>query len=99
MFCYLCEYLVVPDRVDAFREAYGQDGPWAQLFRRDPAYVRTELHRDTANPRRFITVDHWTSQAACMSFRDRHRDEYDGLDAAFAEYKEAERYIGDFEPA
>jgi len=97
MFCYIWEFVAASGQEDAFRRAYGPDGPWVQLFRRDPAYIRTELSRDADNPRRFVTIDYWTSRDACRAFRERVRDECAAIDLACERCTERERHIGDFD--
>lgn len=97
-FMYMWEYVVPAAHTPAFLEAYGPSGTWAQLFQRAPGYIRTELHRDCANPRRFVTIDYWESRAQCEAFRALVRDEFEALDAACAAWTTSEREIGTFEP-
>lgn len=97
MYCYVWEYRVPEDRVQAFEAGYGPDGGWVALFRRDPAYVRTDLLRDLSDPRRYVTVDVWASREACMAFRERFRAEFDALDEAGEEWTDEERSLGEFE--
>lgn len=97
MFCYVWEYEVAPEEAAAFVAAYGADGPWVRLFRRDPAYLGTELWRDADDRRRFLTIDRWTSRQACLAFRERVGDELDALDAECERLTVRERAIGDFE--
>ena len=97
MFCYVWEFVAAPGQENAFTHAYGPEGPWVQLFRRDPAYIRTELSRDADNPRRFVTIDYWTTREACRAFRDRVRDEFAAIDRACEQLTEREWHIGDFE--
>lgn len=97
MFRYVCEFLVVGGLESEFESVYGPQGAWVELFRRAPAYLGTVLCRDVANPRRYLTVDHWTSMAACMAYRERVRPEFDALDAACRRLVAEERYLGDFE--
>src|SRR5262245_2139467 len=44
-----------------FEEAYGPGGAWAQLFAASPDCLGTELLRDEADHRRYLTVDRWGS--------------------------------------
>jgi hypothetical protein len=96
-FCYMWEYLVRPDRLDDFMAAYGPDGDWVQLFRRDESYLRTDLFRNRDDPRRFVTADHWVSWEDCRSFRERFRDEFDALDERCEALTIRETHLGDFE--
>ena len=97
-YTYLWEYLVAPGQVGAFQRAYGPSGEWVRLFRRSPGYIRTELYRDRSNPRRFVTIDHWESQAAWEAFRSRFADEFSALDAKCEQWTASEAEIGRFEP-
>jgi quinol monooxygenase YgiN len=97
VFCYVWEYEVAPEKAEAFVAAYGPDGPWVRLFRRDPAYLGTELGRDADDPRRFLTIDRWTTREACLAFRERVRGEFDAIDAECERLTVRERAIGDFE--
>lgn len=97
MHCYIWEYDVKPERLAEFEAGYGGQGEWARFFRRDAAYLRTELIRDCNDPNRFITIDYWQSREACRSFRERHRAEFDTIDSKFEALTLAERHLGEFE--
>lgn len=97
MFCYVWEFVVQAERVRDFETAYGPDGDWVRLFRRDPAYVRTLLLRDRESPTRFVTIDFWTSREACLAFRERFQTEVDALDATFEAWTGRETHLGDFD--
>jgi heme-degrading monooxygenase HmoA len=64
----------------AFEALYDADGGWARLFRRSPAYVGTELLRDTADASRYLTIDRWHTRAAYEAFLRDARDDYAALD-------------------
>ena len=96
MYQVVWEFLAVPGLEAEFARAYGPDGTWVQLFRQDPAYIGTELLRDRANPRRFLTVDRWTSEAAWDAFTQRHHKSYREIDARLAPLCERESRIGAF---
>ncbi|HEX9800888.1 MAG TPA: antibiotic biosynthesis monooxygenase [Thermoanaerobaculia bacterium] len=97
MFCYLFEFRVRAGAEARFEAAYGADGPWVALFRRSPEYLGTELGRDTADARRYLTIDRWTSRAACLDFRERVRAEFDAIDRECELLTESERHLGDFD--
>jgi heme-degrading monooxygenase HmoA len=97
MFCYICEFILSPEKAEAFQRAYGPEGPWLRLFRGQPGYVRTELRRDTTNPGRFLTIDYWTSAEACRAFKERERVRFSAIDADCERLTESERYLGDFD--
>ena len=62
---------------DEFERHYGTYGTWAELFRRDPAYVRTDLLKDDAS---YITLDWWASREAYDAFREQYAGDYAALD-------------------
>jgi heme-degrading monooxygenase HmoA len=96
---YVWEYVVREEHVAEFLHTYGPDGDWVRLFRRAPGYRRTELHRDVAEPRRFVTFDYWDSEGAWRGCRARAAREWESLDARCAAWTESEREIGRFRPA
>lgn len=99
MFVYVWEFTVAAVRTPEFEAAYGVDGEWVRLFRRDPDYLGTELLRDRHTPGRYLTVDRWRSAAACHAFRERHAAEMQAIDARGAALTTAERPLGEFELA
>src|SRR5262249_3167958 len=74
-YIYAWEFLAAPGKIAEFRRVYGGQGDWVKLFRRSAGYIRSELYQDQANPQRFITVDHWESEAAWRAFREKFRHE------------------------
>src|SRR5688572_23185888 len=97
MFCYIWEFRVHAEHLDAFVAAYGPDGDWVRLFRGDAAYVRTELLRDRDDPARFLTIDVWTDLAAYREFRRRLQVELEELDRRCEQFTIAEKHLGDLE--
>ena len=95
-FAYVWEYLVSEDQIDAFRRVYGPNGDWVALFRRDDEYLRTDLYQDVDDPRRFVTTDFWTSQAARDAFRQTFKKDFDELDRRCETLTKEERFLGDF---
>lgn len=87
MFLTVWKFVVREEHLADFIEHYGPHGTWAELFRRDPAYIRTELQREG---RTFLTRDYWQSEEAYNGFRETHAAEYAALDReleAFTEYE------------
>ena len=80
-----------------FERAYGAGGEWASLFRGAPGYLRTELLRDQGNPLRFLTIDHWTSEAAFSEFKQRREEEFRALDARGEMLTTRETELGRFD--
>ncbi len=81
MYVRVWEYQVTGEHLPAFLAAYGGDGEWVTLFSRSSGYAGTDLYRCTAAADRFLTVDRWDDDDSWRAFLDRHRQEYDALDA------------------
>jgi heme-degrading monooxygenase HmoA len=92
------EFLAAPGKSEDFARVYGAEGAWVRLFRRAPGYLKSELYRDAADPRRFITIDYWESEAAWNDFRQRYADEFEDLDVKCEEYTVRESQLGRFKP-
>ncbi|MBA3915706.1 MAG: antibiotic biosynthesis monooxygenase [Acidobacteriales bacterium] len=90
------EFEVRTDSEDEFRQIYGNEGDWAQLFRRAEGFRGTELLRDLAAPRRYFTLDRWSSLAAFEAFGSGHNAEYRELDERCAGLTVTERRLGSF---
>jgi len=71
LFVTLWEFEVKPGSEELFEKAYGPDGEWVQLFRRDPRYRGTRLLRDVGWKRVYLTMDEWESRAAYEDFQKR----------------------------
>src|SRR5919204_851005 len=82
---------------DAFEQAYGADGEWAEFFRRGAGYVGTELLRDVETPGRYVVIDRWESAEAYDAFIREHRDEYMRRVDETAFYYDQELRLGTFE--
>ena len=95
-FAVIWEFRVRPGKRREFETVYGPDGAWVKLFRRDREYIRTDLIRDRSNPRRYLTVDVWSSRQAYLRFKKRNRDDYDEIDRGCASLTEGEVKIGEF---
>jgi heme-degrading monooxygenase HmoA len=80
MFVILWEFEVKPGSEECFQRAYGPDGQWVQLFKRDPHFRGTQLQRDPARPLFYFTIDIWDSEIAYQQFIDANRASYVELD-------------------
>lgn len=96
-FVYVWSFEVREGSEAEFEAAYGPKGEWVQLFRRAPGYLFTELLRDQATRRRYVTIDRWNSRAAYDEFRDNYSIEFEELDARCAALTVSETAIGNFE--
>jgi heme-degrading monooxygenase HmoA len=91
------EFVVKPQAIEPFEQAYGPAGDWAVLFARYPGFRGTTLLRDVATPGRYLTVDSWESERHRDEMLTRARDEYARLDSSCADWMESEAEIGIFE--
>ncbi|HJS90571.1 MAG TPA: antibiotic biosynthesis monooxygenase family protein [Steroidobacteraceae bacterium] len=96
-YTYVWEFKVEPDRNQEFQRHYGQEGSWVRLFRQAPGYIQTFLLQDSADRRRFITIDRWQSAEAYQSFRAAYAKDYAELDGRCEALTASETYIGGFD--
>lgn len=80
MYLIIWEYQAKEDCVAAFEEIYGENGQWAQLFRKNDGYVGTELLYDSSQLHRYMTIDRWISRKAYETFLSNWKEDYDQLD-------------------
>jgi heme-degrading monooxygenase HmoA len=96
MFVVVWQFEIAEDKVAAFEAAYGPEGNWAQLFRKSPEYLGTELLRDAYGSGSYLTIDRWKSENAFRSFRKEHDAAYEQLDRACDALTEREARVGAF---
>ena len=98
MYVILWEFVVPPEKADAFIAAYKDDGAWAKLFELAKGYVGTELLRSTeAGPEpTFLTVDRWQHAEDFTRFQEQFGDEYTALDTELEGLTVSERKLGMF---
>ncbi|MGH9751090.1 MAG: antibiotic biosynthesis monooxygenase family protein [Candidatus Polarisedimenticolia bacterium] len=99
MYVLVWEFRPRRGREAEFEAAYGPEGEWVRLFRTVEGYLGTELHRDTADSRRYLTIDRWSSRSAYESFRAAHREAYEAIDRRCVAFTEKETPVGSFEAA
>ncbi len=95
-FVIVWEFRVRSGKRREFERVYGPDGAWAELFRGGKGYIRTELLHDLETPRRYLTIDFWTSRQAYLRFKKNNRAEYQTIDAKCLSLTEDEVKIGEF---
>jgi heme-degrading monooxygenase HmoA len=96
-YVYIWRYVVRPGSEAAFEAAYGPDGDWVRLFKEADGYLDTQLLRDQADPRTYLTIDRWTSRAAWEAFRTARAAEWDEIDQRGEDLTEREEEMGRFE--
>jgi heme-degrading monooxygenase HmoA len=94
MFVVVWQFEITEDKIPAFEAAYGPEGNWAQLFRKSPDYISTELLRDAYIPGSYLTIDRWASEDAFRAFRKEHDSEYETVDRACDSLTSRETRIG-----
>jgi heme-degrading monooxygenase HmoA len=97
MYVIVWDFLVNEDRQEEFESLYGDDGPWAALFRRAAGYLGTELLACTEQKGRYLTIDRWESAAAFAIFRREFDAQYTELDRRGSGLTTDEHRIGAFE--
>ncbi|HSB00786.1 MAG TPA: antibiotic biosynthesis monooxygenase [Anaerolineales bacterium] len=88
------EYQVKADRITEFEGMYASKGKWAQLFKKHPDYLGTELLRAPNHPQRYVTIDRWASSEAYNSFQAMWQAEYKELDAICENLTDRESLLG-----
>lgn len=90
------QYRQAPGREGEFVEAYGPGGPWVSLFRKSDGYRETMLLQDTSDPRQFLVLDWWESEASLATFRRDYAPDYAALDEQCRTLHAEERLVGSF---
>ena len=94
MFVTLWEFEVKSGSEELFEQAYGPEGEWVRLFRRDARYHGTRLLRDVGRERVYITIDLWGSREAYEEFREKFAGEYEEIDKSLERFTLREAHIG-----
>jgi heme-degrading monooxygenase HmoA len=90
------EFVVKEEAQGQFELAYGPGGAWGKLFARCPGFRGTTVLRDTKNPRRYLTIDLWETEARREQALAESKAEYSDLEAAFGEWTESKTEVGMF---
>ena len=99
MYLVIWEYRVKREKLSEFEATYSPDGAWAKLFEKEPGYLGTTFLRDSRDPRRYLTIDRWSSQEAYENFLNKREKEYQALDADCEELTEHESALGKWDSA
>jgi len=83
LFLTLWEFEVKSGCEELFEQAYGPEGEWVRLFRRDARYHGTRLLRDVWRERVYVTIDQWESREAYAEFRRKWAAEYGQIDRKY----------------
>jgi len=90
------EFVVHKETLAEFEQAYGPTGSWVRLFEHYQGYCGTELVRDSSNPRRYLTIDSWTTLEERAAMLKNGQAEYTRLDRELGVLIESEIEVGVF---
>jgi hypothetical protein len=90
------EFIVKEEARGQFELAYGPGGAWSKLFAQCPGFRGTTLLRDTKNPRRYLTIDLWDTEAQREQVLVERKDDYASLEAVFSDWTECRTEVGIF---
>jgi hypothetical protein len=90
------EFVVKEEARGRFELAYGPGGAWSELFARCLGFRGTTLLRDTKDPRRYLAIDLWDTEAHREQALAERQAEYSELKAAFAGWTESRTEMGVF---
>jgi heme-degrading monooxygenase HmoA len=96
MFVALWEYEVKSGCEESFQSAYGPQGDWVRLFRRDPHYRETRLLKDLSRAHFYFTLDYWDSEASFDQFKAANHAAYAAIDRATEHLTISERRFSTF---
>jgi heme-degrading monooxygenase HmoA len=98
MYVIVWEFVVRPEKIDAFVAAYKSDGAWAQLFAQADGYIGTELLLATERDQgmTYVTIDRWQHAEDFTRFQEQFGDEYKALDTELEGLTVSERKMGTF---
>lgn len=87
----------LPNRIEAFEEAYGPEGDWARLFRSANGFLGTTLLKGQGEPAEYLTLDRWVSAQAYEAFRQTRHQEFTALDRHCEALTALEQEIGSYQ--
>ncbi|HUT21073.1 MAG TPA: antibiotic biosynthesis monooxygenase [Anaerolineae bacterium] len=90
------EFVVKEEARGQFELAYGPGGAWSKLFAQCPGFRGTTLLRDTENPRRYLAIDLWDTEAQREQVLAERKAEYARVDAALGDWTESKTEVGIF---
>jgi heme-degrading monooxygenase HmoA len=92
----VCEYVVKEEARGQFELAFGPGGAWSKLCAGSPGFRGTTVLRNTKNPRQYLTIDLWDTEAQREQMLAERKAEYADLDAAFGDWTESRTEVGVF---
>src|SRR5262245_34145831 len=95
LFLTLWEFEVKSGCEELFERAYGPEGEWVRLFRRDARDRGTRLVRYVGRERVYLTMDMWEAREAYEEFREKYATEYAEIDGNCKGLTEAENHFAE----
>ncbi|MGE5399477.1 MAG: antibiotic biosynthesis monooxygenase family protein [Ignavibacteriales bacterium] len=96
MYLTIWEFHTKPGLNRSFEEAYGQNGIWDKLYKKDKEYLGTELLKCSEMNGHYVTIDRWTSEEAYRNFKERMRNEIKSIEERCSELSDHEAPLGGF---
>jgi heme-degrading monooxygenase HmoA len=93
---FVWEFIVKEQARGQFELSYGPGGAWSKLFAQCTGFRGTTLLRDTKDPRRYLAIDLWDTEAQREQALAEHMDEFADLLAAMTEWTESTSEVGSF---
>lgn len=90
------QFVVRDDARGQFELTFGPGGAWSGLFARCPGFRGTTVLRDTADPRRYLTIELWDSAADREKVLRARGKEHSALDASLGSWVESSGEVGVF---
>ena len=90
------EFVVKEEARGQFELAYGPGGAWSKLYAQCPGFRGITVLRDTKNPRRYLTIDLWETEAQREQALAESKVNYSDLEAVFGEWIESRTEVGIF---
>ena len=90
------EYVVKEQVRGQFELAFGPGGAWSKLFANCPGFRGTTVLHDIKDPRRYLTIDLWNTEAQRDESLIEHQAEYSDLEKVFEGWTESRTKLGTF---
>ncbi|MFQ5648196.1 MAG: antibiotic biosynthesis monooxygenase family protein [Candidatus Aenigmatarchaeota archaeon] len=91
------KFYVKEGHEDEFVRMNTPGGDWAELFKRSPDYLGTQVGREIDDRRVYLVLDKWATKAAFDDFIEEHAADYAALDARHKKHYDRDENIGFFE--
>lgn len=90
------EFFIREEARGPFELTFGPGGAWGRLFARADGFQGITLMRDVQNPRHYLLVESWKTEAQRERALAERREESAQLEATLAEWTESGTGLGTF---